>query len=126
MLTCTVLLGHGRRRRVEISLILGKEEVDAAAGAAVARVSEEDFDFTVDTNFKGTLFTVQKLLPPIPDAGQGYIGYGGVEWMRAGGGVWHGNELLSGSSERIHGLQLWLALPADLERHAGRSMVALG
>ena len=26
-------------------------------------VSEDDFDYTVDTNFKGTFFTVQKLLP---------------------------------------------------------------
>jgi len=43
------------------------------------------------------------------------IGYGGVEWMRAGGGVWHGRELSSGKSERIHGYQLWLALPAELE-----------
>ena len=35
--------------------------------------------------------------------------------MRAGGGVWHGKELSSGKSERIHGFQLWLALPAELE-----------
>lgn len=27
------------------------------------QVSEDDFDFTVDTNFKGTYFTVQKLVP---------------------------------------------------------------
>ncbi|MHC1547890.1 pirin family protein [Phyllobacterium sp. K27] len=50
-----------------------------------------------------------------PDAGQGHIAYGGVEWMRAGGGVWHGKELSSGRSERVRGFQLWLALPAKLE-----------
>lgn len=29
----------------------------------LVQVSEHDFDFTVDTNFKGTFFTVQKLVP---------------------------------------------------------------
>jgi len=32
-------------------------------------VSEEDFDFTVNTNFKGTYFTVQKLLPLMTSGG---------------------------------------------------------
>jgi redox-sensitive bicupin YhaK (pirin superfamily) len=49
------------------------------------------------------------------DAGSGTIGYGGVEWMRAGGGVWHGGEMSAGTSQKIRGFQLWLALPADLE-----------
>lgn len=53
-----------------------------------------------------------------PDSGQGYIGYGGVEWMRAGGGVWHGKEMSAGRSERIKGFQLWIALPAALENAA--------
>lgn len=50
-----------------------------------------------------------------PDAGQGVIGYGGVEWMRAGGGVWHGKELSAGASTRIQGFQLWIALPPETE-----------
>lgn len=50
-----------------------------------------------------------------PTSGQGHIGYGGVEWMRAGGGVWHGKELSAGHSERVKGFQLWIALPAELE-----------
>lgn len=50
-----------------------------------------------------------------PDAGQGAIGYGGVEWMRAGGGVWHGKELSAGASARIQGFQLWIALPPEME-----------
>lgn len=62
-----------------------------------------------------TVFTRGDVHFDDPDSGSGYIGYGGVEWMRAGGGVWHGKELSSGTSERIHGFQLWLALPADLE-----------
>lgn len=62
-----------------------------------------------------TVFTRGDVHFDDPEAGQGYIGYGGVEWMRAGGGVWHGKELASGKSERIHGFQLWLALPAELE-----------
>jgi redox-sensitive bicupin YhaK (pirin superfamily) len=62
-----------------------------------------------------TVFTRGDVQFDDPEAGQGYIGYGGVEWMRAGGGVWHGKELSSGKSERIHGYQLWLALPAELE-----------
>ena len=45
----------------------------------------------------------------------GTIGYGGVEWMRAGRGVWHGQEIGAGKSPTIDGFQLWLALPAELE-----------
>ena len=57
-----------------------------------------------------------------PGAGSGTIGYGGVEWMRAGGGVWHGKEMspVSGVS-RVQGFQLWLALPAEVENEAPQS-----
>ena len=50
-----------------------------------------------------------------PEAGQGVLGYGGVEWMRASRGVWHGKELSAGASEAIGGFQLWIALPPELE-----------
>ncbi|MFU2317072.1 pirin family protein [Rahnella sp. PCH160] len=50
-----------------------------------------------------------------PISGSGFIGYGGVEWMRAGGGVWHGKEMSAGKSQRVRGYQLWVALPAELE-----------
>lgn len=53
-----------------------------------------------------------------PVCGSGTIGYGGVEWMRAGGGVWHGKEMSQGSSPRIKGFQLWLALSPELENAA--------
>jgi redox-sensitive bicupin YhaK (pirin superfamily) len=50
-----------------------------------------------------------------PEAGRGTIAYGGVEWMRAGGGIWHGQELSAGASPTVQGFQLWIALPPELE-----------
>ena len=38
---------------------------------------------------------------------------GGIEWMRAGSGVWHGGGL--GEPGRTRGFQLWIALPPELE-----------
>jgi redox-sensitive bicupin YhaK (pirin superfamily) len=49
------------------------------------------------------------------EAGRGTLGYGGVEWMRAGGGVWHGKEMSPADVPRVQGFQLWLALPPELE-----------
>lgn len=46
---------------------------------------------------------------------RGTLAYGGVEWCRAGKGVWHGRELGPGTSDHIKGFQLWLALPPELE-----------
>ena len=37
-----------------------------------------------------TVFTKGDVSFDDPEAGQGTIAYGGVEWLRAGGGVWHG------------------------------------
>lgn len=62
-----------------------------------------------------TVITEGNLRFDDPDSGSGFIGYGGVEWMRAGAGVWHGKEMSAGTSKRIQGFQLWIALPADLE-----------
>lgn len=50
-----------------------------------------------------------------PVAGSGTLGHGGVEWMRAGGGVWHGKELSPADVPRVQGFQLWLALPPAYE-----------
>lgn len=50
-----------------------------------------------------------------PADGTGQLGFGGVEWMRAGDGVWHGKELSGGSTPRARGFQLWIALPPELE-----------
>jgi redox-sensitive bicupin YhaK (pirin superfamily) len=43
----------------------------------------------------------------------GKIPQGGLEWMQAGGGVWHGGGF--GDSPRIRGFQLWVALPPEAE-----------
>jgi redox-sensitive bicupin YhaK (pirin superfamily) len=44
---------------------------------------------------------------------EGIIETGGVEWMRASGGVWHTGEMFG--TERITGFQLWVAMPPALE-----------
>lgn len=44
---------------------------------------------------------------------EGIIEAGGVEWMRASGGVWHTGG--AAGEERIKGYQLWVALPPSLE-----------
>jgi redox-sensitive bicupin YhaK (pirin superfamily) len=68
----------------------------------------------------------------------GLLPVGGLEWMRAGGGVWHGGG--SGEPGRTRGFQLWIALPPELELgtsesvylspgvipHAGSARVLLG
>lgn len=62
-----------------------------------------------------TVLTEGRLRYDDPANGSGIIGYGGVEWMRAGGGIWHGKEMAPDDVPRIQGFQLWLALPAELE-----------
>jgi len=42
----------------------------------------------------------------------GVLPFGGVEWMRAGNGVWHTGAQGPG---RVRGFQLWVALPPELE-----------
>ena len=44
---------------------------------------------------------------------EGVIETGGVEWMRAGSGVWHTGGMFG--EERIKGFQLWIAMPPELE-----------
>ncbi|WP_045883059.1 pirin family protein [Pseudomonas chlororaphis] len=57
-----------------------------------------------------------------PDSGtSGKLAYGGVEWSRAGGGMWHGKELSAADTPRIQGFQLWVALPAELENGKSES-----
>jgi redox-sensitive bicupin YhaK (pirin superfamily) len=43
----------------------------------------------------------------------GTLNSGSVEWMQAGGGVWHGGTPLRG--QPLRGFQLWVALPPALE-----------
>jgi redox-sensitive bicupin YhaK (pirin superfamily) len=48
-----------------------------------------------------------------PDNVRGTLPAGGVEWMQAGRGMWHGGGLDKGG--RTRGFQLWIALPPELE-----------
>jgi redox-sensitive bicupin YhaK (pirin superfamily) len=48
---------------------------------------------------------------------QGILSPGGIEWMRAGGGVWH----TGAASQHAKGFQLWIALPAELENSPSQS-----
>jgi redox-sensitive bicupin YhaK (pirin superfamily) len=50
----------------------------------------------------------------------GLLPAGGLEWMRAGGGVWHGGG--PGEPGRTRGFQLWIALPPDLELGTSESV----
>ncbi|NIJ64993.1 redox-sensitive bicupin YhaK (pirin superfamily) [Sphingomonas leidyi] len=49
------------------------------------------------------------------DWGTGLLDYGGVEWMRAGSAIWHGDEYRPDSAARFKGFQLWVALPEAME-----------
>lgn len=49
----------------------------------------------------------------------GMLTSGAVEWMQAGGGVWHAGEPAQGGLMR--GYQLWLALPPELELSPAKS-----
>src|SRR5215831_10836674 len=60
-----------------------------------------------------TVFTQGDVRFDDPNAGEGTIAYGGAEWLRAGGGAWHGKELYPGASPRAQGFQLWVALPPE-------------
>jgi len=48
-----------------------------------------------------------------PDNFKGTLPAGGVEWMQAGRGMWHGGGL--DKAGRTRGFQLWIALPPELE-----------
>lgn len=52
---------------------------------------------------------------------QGVLPAGGVEWMRAGNGVWH-DGAPAPDTKRVQGFQLWLALPASEENAPAQSI----
>ncbi|WP_232415308.1 MULTISPECIES: pirin family protein [Methylotenera] len=52
----------------------------------------------------------------------GLLTAGTVEWMQAGGGVWHTTSPAIQAGARLRGFQLWLALPASLENAAPESL----
>jgi redox-sensitive bicupin YhaK (pirin superfamily) len=51
---------------------------------------------------------------------KGVLPAGGVEWMRAGNGVWHTGAPVDESL--VHGFQLWVALPASEENAPAQSL----
>lgn len=63
--------------------------------ATLTVVLSGKLDYTDTTGMHGTLPT------------------GGVEWMNAGGGVWHDGG--AAENERVQGYQLWVALPPQDE-----------
>jgi len=50
---------------------------------------------------------------------RGTLHAGGVEWMRAGRGVWHTGSVVG--TGQVKGFQLWIALPEDLENAPSHS-----
>lgn len=50
-----------------------------------------------------------------PDGHTVVLPSGGVEWMQAGRGMWHGGSVGDPSHSRVRGFQLWVALPPELE-----------
>jgi redox-sensitive bicupin YhaK (pirin superfamily) len=50
----------------------------------------------------------------------GSLPAGGVEWMQAGEGVWHGGGV--GDPVRTRGFQLWISLPSEHELGASQSL----
>ena len=50
----------------------------------------------------------------------GVLRAGGLEWMMSGGGVWHRGGVVP-SVPRLHGFQLWVAMPPSHEEAAAMS-----
>lgn len=50
-----------------------------------------------------------------PDGRTVVLPRGGVEWMQAGRGMWHGGSVGDEAQGRVRGFQLWVALPPELE-----------
>ncbi|APO70118.1 3-oxoacyl-(acyl-carrier-protein) reductase protein (plasmid) [Rhizobium gallicum] len=62
-----LLRAHIEREHGRVDIIFAN--AGGAQPGMFEYMSEEDFDFTVNTNFKGTYFTVQKLLPLMTSGG---------------------------------------------------------
>jgi redox-sensitive bicupin YhaK (pirin superfamily) len=52
----------------------------------------------------------------------GTVPTGGLEWMKAGGGAWHGGK--GGSKGPKNGFQLWISLPPEVEDSGSESIYA--
>ena len=54
------------------------------------------------------------------DGRRGVVSRNGMEWMKAGGGAWHGGGI--GKPEGARGFQLWIALPPESEMDPAESV----
>jgi len=90
--------------------------VFANAGVGVfqrsSEVTEQDFDHTVDVNFKGTFFTIQKVLPLLDAAGGGSIVINASWTLHRGMAV---APVYAATKAAVHNLARTLA--ADLAEH---------
>lgn len=100
----------GERLKPFVFLDLFEADLNALAGNMPLHPHSGIATITVFTNGDATFDD--------PQAGHGTLGCGGVEFVRAGSGVWHGKELSGGTSPTVQGFQLWLALPPELENAA--------
>jgi len=56
---------HNQSERGRLDIVYAN--AGGGSFAPIGGISEQHFDHTFDTNVKGTLFTVQKALPLVPD-----------------------------------------------------------
>src|SRR5580693_9357556 len=61
------LFGQIKREKGRLDVVYAN--AGGGSFAPIGQITEEHFDHTFDTNVKGTLFTVQKALPLVPDGG---------------------------------------------------------
>jgi NAD(P)-dependent dehydrogenase (short-subunit alcohol dehydrogenase family) len=61
------LFGQIKREKGRLDIVYAN--AGGGSFAPIGQITEEHFDKAFDTNVKGTLFTVQKALPLVPDGG---------------------------------------------------------
>jgi redox-sensitive bicupin YhaK (pirin superfamily) len=68
-------------------------------------------------------YIIEGAVDYIDTAGKtGVVPPGGLEWMKAGGGAWHGGKGKGGGPQS--GFQLWISLPPGIEEEASESLYA--
>jgi len=68
-----------------------------------------------------TVFTSGDVAYDDSNGRHGVLEAGGAQWDCTGKGMWLGQELSAGKSERAQGFQLWVALPPELENSKATS-----
>jgi redox-sensitive bicupin YhaK (pirin superfamily) len=84
--------------------------------------SFEGFGLHPHSGITTVTYLIQGDVNYIDTAGKtGTVPQGGLEWMKAGGGAWHGGKGPGGPKE---GFQLWISLPPGLEDEGSESLYA--